>query len=162
MRRTVDKLNALRLNHSVQGRPQHRLAILDSHFLPDRVSVCTAAADEQDDIVGQGNLIRTVAPEEISEELMPKLRELRLVKNCRELATNGWTVVRDAASLEFITRLRETTLRLVGNCGYGAGAVYSALNKDDVYAEAALNPKVAAMAEFSVGRGNLLNNLICT
>eukprot|EP01043_Picozoa_sp_COSAG02_P110014 COSAG02_NODE_46125_length_351_cov_1.031746_1_plen_47_part_01 len=47
--------------------------MLGSHFLPDRAYVCTGAADEQDDIVGQGNLIRTVAPEEISEELMPTL-----------------------------------------------------------------------------------------
>ena len=162
MRSKVDKVNGPKLNHCVQGRPQQRLARTGSHLLPGRVSVCIAAADEQDDIVGQGNLIRTVAPEEISEELMPTLRDLGLVRNCRELAENGWTIVHDAVSFEFITRLRETTLRLVGTSGYGAGAVYSALNKDDVYAEAALNPKVAAMAEFSVGRGNLLSNLICT
>ncbi|NJN05221.1 MAG: hypothetical protein HC814_00760, partial [Rhodobacteraceae bacterium] len=36
------------------------------------------------------------------------------------------------------------------------------LGQDPVYAEAVLNPKVLAMAEFSVGRGCLLGSLLST
>lgn len=137
-----------------------RLARIRGHLLPCPHVAVPVAAEEQDGIVAL-NHITTVAPEEITEDLMPTLQSLGLVRNCREIAATGWTIVHDVASPEFIARLRETTLRLVERHGYGTGAFFSALNKDDIFAEAALNPKIAAMAEFSVGRGNLLSSLIC-
>jgi hypothetical protein len=137
------------------------MARIRGHLLPCPHVAVPVAAEEQDGIVALGNHIRTVAPEEITEDLMPTLQSLGLVRNCREIAATGWTIVHDVASPEFIARLRETTLRLVERHGYGTGAFFSALNKDDIFAEAALNPKIAAMAEFSVGRGNLLSSLIC-
>ena len=100
----------------------------------------------------------TLPPEAISDALRPTVEALELVENCRELASQGWTIVRDAASPEFIARLRETTLRL--GADEFMGSVFSAMAKGDVYAEAVLNPKVAAMAEFSVGRGNLISSVI--
>ena len=100
----------------------------------------------------------TLPPEAISDALRPTVEALGLVENCRELASQGWTIVRDAASPEFIARLRETTLRL--GADEFMGSVFSAMAKGDVYAEAVLNPKVAAMAEFSVGRGNLISSVI--
>ena len=121
-----------------------------------------ARPSKDDPIVALGNSTRTVAPGEISEELMPTVEALGLVENCRQLGQQGWTIVRDAASPEFVARLRETTLRLAGQDPYSGGNVFAALAKDDAYAEAALNPKAAAMAEFSVGRGNLIGNLIGT
>ena len=150
------------MQQHVRRTPEQRLTRVRAHLLPGSPAAVPVAVGtkEQDGIVALGNHIRTVAPEEISEELLPTLETLGLVQNCRELAARGWTIVQNAASAEFVARLRETTLRLAGDAGYGAGAVYSALSKDDVYAEAALNPKVAAMAEFSVGRGNLIFNLI--
>ena len=102
----------------------------------------------------------TLPPEVISDALRPTVEALELVENCRELASQGWTIVRDAASPEFIARLRETTLRLGADDPFGMGSVFSAMAKGDVYAEAVLNPKVAAMAEFSVGRGNLISSVI--
>ena len=56
--------------------------------------------------------------------------------------------------------LQPTTLRLGADEPFGMGSVFSAMAKGDVYAEAVLNPKVAAMAEFSVGRGNLISSVI--
>ena len=101
----------------------------------------------------------TLPPEAISDALRPTVEALGLVENCRELASQGWTIVRDAASPEFIARLRETTLRLGADEPF-MGSVFSAMAQGDVYAEAVLNPKVAAMAEFSVGRGNLISSVI--
>ena len=100
----------------------------------------------------------TLPPEAISDALRPTVEALELVENCQELASQGWTIVRDAASPEFIARLRETTLRL--GADEFMGSVFSAMAKGDVYAEAVLNPKVSAMAEFSVGRGNLISSVI--
>ena len=94
----------------------------------------------------------TVPPWEISAELRPVVEELGMVENCRQLAEEGWTVIRDAADPEFFERLRETILDSEGQ--------YCLLRHEPVFAEAAINPKVMALAEFSVGRGCLLGSLI--
>ena len=54
----------------------------------------TASAPPEDRIFG------TLPPEEISEELMPRLQELDLVDNCRQLAEEGWTIIKEAADPE--------------------------------------------------------------
>ena len=54
----------------------------------------------------------TLPPDAISDELAPTIDELGLRENCRELAMNGWTVVRDVASAEFNERFRQTILNL--------------------------------------------------
>lgn len=100
----------------------------------------------------------TVPPEEITAELLPVVEELGLVENCRQLASEGWTIVEDAADPEFISRLRQTIM--AANPGEADGSEFMLLAKDPVYAEATLNPKVMALAEFSVGRGFLLGSLI--
>ena len=67
----------------------------------------------------------------------------------------------DAGSLQKMrawSREKNVTLRL--GADEFMGSVFSAMAKGDVYAEAVLNPKVAAMAEFSVGRGNLISSVI--
>lgn len=104
----------------------------------------------------------TVPPREITPELRPVVEELGLVENCRELAEEGWTIVENVADPAFVTRLRETILDDSVLDDAGNGSVYSALARDAVYAEATLNPKVMALAEFSVGRGFLLGSLIGT
>ena len=104
----------------------------------------------------------TVPPHEITPELRPVVEELGLVENCRELAEEGWTIVENAADPAFVARLRETILATSVLDDAGNGNVYSALARDPVYAEATLNPKVMALAEFSVGRGFLLGSLIGT
>ena len=112
----------------------------------------------------------TVPPEEITPELLPVVEELGLVENCRELAEEGFTIVENAAPPEFVARLRKTILDSLQSVGEGEEflgrsrekAEVLLLAKDPVYAEAALNPKVMALAEFSVGRGFLLGSLIST
>lgn len=102
----------------------------------------------------------TVPPEEITPQLLPVLQELDLVENCRQLAREGWTIIKNAAAPEFVSRLRETILASAPVAAGGDGSEFMLLGKDPIYAEAALNPKVMAMAEFSVGRGFLLGSLI--
>ena len=104
----------------------------------------------------------TVPPREITPELRPVVEELGLVENCRELAEEGWTIVENAADPAFVARLRKAILETADVDDTGNGNVGSLLAKDPVFAEATLNPKVMALAEFSVGRGFLLGSLIGT
>ena len=103
----------------------------------------------------------TLPPEAISDELRPTIEALGLERNCRELAEEGWTVVEDVAPAELIERLHDAVLAAsTVQGGQGGGSV--CLTKDSVFAEAATNPKVCAMAEFSVGRGFLLSQISCS
>jgi hypothetical protein len=102
----------------------------------------------------------TLPPEAISEELAPVIAELGLEDNCRELAEEGWTVVENAATPEFNDRLREKILELSGaKPDNGGGGANMLLAKDPVFPEAVLNPKLMALAEFSVGRGFLISQV---
>ena len=48
----------------------------------------------------------TLPPDAISDELAPVIDELGLRENCRQLAVEGWTVVRKPASDEFNAKFR--------------------------------------------------------
>lgn len=97
----------------------------------------------------------TLPPDAISEELAPVIDEFDLRENCRELAMNGWTVIRDVCSEQFNSQFRAKIIEL-----QKAGMGYNMLlAKDDLFAEAVLNPKLLAMAEFSVGRGFLISQV---
>jgi ectoine hydroxylase-related dioxygenase (phytanoyl-CoA dioxygenase family) len=63
-------------------------------------------------------------------------------------------VVEQAAADEFNQRFRASIKAL---CPSGGGNML--LSKDPVFAEAILNPKLLAMAEFSVGRGFLISQV---
>lgn len=97
----------------------------------------------------------SVAPDEISAELKPVIDELGLLTHCEELATNGWTVVKNIAGEDFNQRLRQTILKLTD----GRSGTNMLLGKDPVFADAVLHPKLMALAEFSVGRGFLLSQV---
>jgi hypothetical protein len=102
----------------------------------------------------------TLPPEAISVELAPVIRELGLEHNCAELTEQGWTVVENAATPEFNERLREKIIELSGAApDSGAGGCNMLLAKDPVFAEAILNQKLMALAEFSVGRGFLISQV---
>lgn len=102
----------------------------------------------------------TVPPEAISDQLRPVVEELGLVENCRQLAAEGWTIVENAASPEFFDRLRKAIVATTEAANSRSKG--RLLREDAVSAEAALNPSVMALAEFSVGRGCLLGSLIGT
>ena len=97
----------------------------------------------------------TLPPEAISEELAPTIDELDLRENCRELAMNGWTVIRDVRDSEFNERFRAKIIELA-KAGNGFNML---LAKDELFADAVLSPKLLAMAEFSVGRGFLISQV---
>ena len=95
----------------------------------------------------------TLPPDAISDELRPVIESLGLEENCRQLAMEGWTVIPDAASPEFNERLRTAILE---TCPRGGNML---LAKDAVFAEAILNQKLLALAEYSVGRGFLISQV---
>ena len=100
-------------------------------------------------------------PGEISEELAPRIREFGLERNCRELWEQGYTVLEDVAPPEYWRDLRATILKAAqGDPGATAGSMGSTLMaKYPVVAEATINPKMMALAEFSVGAGFILSNV---
>lgn len=97
----------------------------------------------------------TLPPDAISAELAPVIEQLDLAENCRQLAMEGWTVVTDAADDAFNEQLREAILKITD----GRPGANMLLARDPVFAGLVLNPKLLAMAEFSVGRGFLLSQV---
>ncbi len=110
-------------------------------------------------------LYDTNPPEVISDELRPVLEDLGLVDVCHKLAKEGWAVIEDAASPEFNERLRNAIIDSVDGLDTVAASPAKAagknmnLREDPVFGEAALNPKILAVAEFSVGRGFLFSQM---
>ena len=96
----------------------------------------------------------TLAPDAISEELLPTVQELGLEENCRQLAMEGWTVVENVRDDDFNDRFRSKIMEL--SSGKGRGMM---LIRDPIFAEAIMSPKLLAMAEFSVGRGFLISQV---
>ena len=96
----------------------------------------------------------TTPPDVITEELRPLIKEYGLLENCRQLAMEGWTVIEQATDQLFTRTLRDRIIKLAGS-----GGANMLLTKDDIFAAAVLNPKLMAMAEFSVGRGFLLSQV---
>ncbi len=98
---------------------------------------------------------QTVAPGEISDELAPRIRELGLERNCEELWEQGYTVIEDAAPTEYWQELRKTILK----AGHPGAMGSTLMEKYPNVAEATINPKMMALAEFSVGAGFILSNV---
>ncbi|NNL84428.1 MAG: hypothetical protein HKP27_02190 [Myxococcales bacterium] len=90
---------------------------------------------------------------EIPEELAPRIRELGLEHKCKELWEQGWTVLEDVASPEFLDELRTATQEA------GEPGALHLLPKHPAFARAALNEKLMAIAEYSVGAGFLLSHM---
>ncbi|MAI78755.1 MAG: hypothetical protein CL917_07435 [Deltaproteobacteria bacterium] len=104
----------------------------------------------------------TIPVADVSPELRPVVEELGLEGNCRQLVEEGWTIIENAVDPDFVSRLRRTLIEGLPLDATGSANAFMLLGKDPVYAEAVLNPKVLAMAEFSVGRGSLLGSLAGT
>lgn len=110
-------------------------------------------------------LYDTNPPEVISDELRPVLEELGLIDTCHKLAKDGWAVIEDASTPEFNERLRNAIIDSVDGLETVAASPAKVagknmnLREDPVFGEAALNPKILAVAEFSVGRGFLFSQM---
>ena len=100
----------------------------------------------------------TLPPGEISKELAPRILELGLERNCEELWEQGYTVIEDVAAPEYWRDLREAII----DAGYPAAMGSTLMAKYPIVAEATINPKMMAIAEFSVGAGFILSNVAST
>ena len=126
-----------------------------------RESVSGGDLDGFQDVFNRLQASPAIPAGEISEELAPRIRELGLERNCRELWEQGYTVLEDVAPPEHWRDLRATILKAAAaDPGGRAGSMGSTLmQKYPVVAEAAINPKMMALAEFSVGAGFILSNV---
>ena len=123
-------------------------------------SLAGADARLPEEVPLEPRVYETLPPEAISDQLRPVVEELGLVESCRQLAAEGWTIVENAASPEFFDRLRKAIVATTEAADSRSKG--RLLREDAVFAEAATNPSVMALAEFSVGRGCLLGSLIGT
>lgn len=97
------------------------------------------------------------------EEVQEQLESLDLLKNVAELDATGYTVVRDAAPPELFDRIRQAIIDVTAatrargvepfNFGPNTSMVYRLLAKDEVFAEAALTPKLTALMAYLLGDG---------
>lgn len=100
----------------------------------------------------------------LSPELSARFEELDLWDNARDLVEDGYTIIQDPAAHAITDELREAILRLSQtsegeNRGRRAGLL---LGRDPVFAKAVTVPRLLALAEFLVGRGMLLSQLLGT
>ncbi len=125
--------------------------------LVDRVGELISGGDTDGfmDIFNQLQSREALPPGEISEELAPRIREFGLERNCEELWEQGYTVIEDVAPPAYWRDLRATILK----AGHPGAMGSSLMQRYPVVAEATINPKMMALAEFSVGAGFILSNV---
>jgi hypothetical protein len=102
-------------------------------------------------------------PYAVPEDLAPRIDELGLRGNVRDLVDNGYTIIQDPAAHALTDRVREAILRLAEKTEDGPLKARNAgllLGRDPVFAEAVLVPRLLALAEFLVGRGLKLSQLL--
>ena len=112
-------------------------------------------------------IFETRQPFDISDELQARVDELDLGEAVEHVREHGYGYIHDAASPEFVARLRETIVRIVRReSSYLLGAnvplVNMLLPKDPVFEEVVLNPKLLAIAEILCGQGALLSQVAAT
>ena len=90
-----------------------------------------------------GRIFETRQPFELSDEHQARVDELNLGETVEHVKEHGYGYIHDAASSEFVERLRETIMRIVrgGEGGYGleGRGANMLLPKDPVFAEVVLN-----------------------
>ena len=102
----------------------------------------------------------------VSDRLAPTVESFGLEQNIRDMEERGYTVVKNVADPEFLDRLRAKLMEVAlatkgqyfGIEKHGASSDML-LEKDHIFAEAAMNPKVLAMIEFMCGQRPLLSQL---
>lgn len=104
----------------------------------------------------------TRQPFELDDALYERVRDCGFEEAVDQIRDDGYTILRQVASADFTTRLRETCLRLAQETegpakGYTAALL---LGRDPIFNEVVLNPKILTMAEIMCGKGALLSQLI--
>lgn len=128
--------------------------------LVDRVGEIVSSGDTDGfaDIFNQLQSKPALAPGEVSAEVAPRISEFGLERNCRELWEQGYTVLEDVAPSEDWRDLRTA----IQKAGYPYATGANLLQKYPIVAKAAINPKMMALAEFSLGAGFILSNVAST
>jgi hypothetical protein len=102
-------------------------------------------------------------PYAVPDYLADQIDALDLRGNVRDLVDDGYTILQDPAAHALADRVREAILRLAEETdggplhGRGAGLL---LGRDPVFAEAVRVPKLLVMAEYLLGRGMLMSQLV--
>jgi hypothetical protein len=101
-------------------------------------------------------------PYAVADDLAPRIAALGLRENVRQLVDDGYTIIQDPAAHAIADRVRAAIIACarstVGRSkGYAAGLL---LGRDPVFADAVLVPRLLAMAEFLLGRGFILSQLV--
>ena len=111
--------------------------------------------------VGLGDaLTRTRQPFDLDDEMTAKVVELGLEDTVRQLKEEGYGYIPNVADAEFIARLRETIQRLSAADPSQRGAGPNMLlDKDPIFVDVVLNPKVLAIVEIMVGKGAMISQL---
>ena len=112
-------------------------------------------------------IFETRQPFDLSDELQARVDELDLREAVEHVKEHGYGYIHDAASPEFVARLRETIVRIVrGERGHFLGPnvplVNMLLPKDPIFEEVVLNPKLLTIAEILCGKGALLSQVAAT
>ena len=104
----------------------------------------------------------SVGPWEVSESLRPRIEELGLERNVKEMREQGATVVTDAVPHDLLDEMREVIHQMAKEetvVGEGAGhakgvtEIAMMLGKSSVVDRIMVHPKLLAMWEFSTGQG---------
>lgn len=102
-------------------------------------------------------LTRTRQPFELDDQMIAKVKELALEDSVRQLREEGYGYIHNPADDAFNARLRETILR-ISEANKG-GATNMLLDKDPIFTEVILNPKLLAIAEIMCGKGAMISQL---
>lgn len=96
----------------------------------------------------------------VSADLEPRINELGLERNVRDLVDHGYTVFRDPQALAIADRLRQAIIRDTPTQDEdNLGSSLNLLDQDSVYAEAIAVPSLLCLVEFLLGKGALLSQV---
>ena len=117
----------------------------------------TAAEDQS----RQSPVHETRQPFDLTDELKAKVDTLGLAESVAHVKAEGYGYIYDPAPIAFTQRLREAIVRTAAG-SEGPRGMNMLLDKDPVFAEVALNPKLLAMVEILCGQGALLSQVTST
>jgi hypothetical protein len=102
-------------------------------------------------------------PYAVPEDLSARIDELGLRENVREMVDQGYTILQDPVAHALTDRVREAILRLSETTESGplkARGAALLLGRDPVFAEAVRVPRLMVMAQYLLGRGFRLSQLL--
>ena len=100
----------------------------------------------------------TQQPFNLSTRLGIRVRKLGLEQAVQNVSKNGFGHIPDLAPMDFTDQLRETVRRIAS--AQPDGRANMLLDKDPIFEEVVLNPKILALAEVMCGKGALLSRLV--